>query len=68
MFRFAILRGGVGTREPKVNAVFSEEGGDSGVDELGTVIDLHSNEGSRKLGVHVGNKSNECGSGVGFMM
>jgi hypothetical protein len=61
-FRFAVLSGGVGTRESKVN-----EGGDGRVDELGTVIVLHSDEGSGKLGVHEGNKSNECGSGVGFM-
>jgi hypothetical protein len=66
-FRFAILSGGVGTRESKVNAVFSEEGGDDRVDELGTIIGLHSNEGSRKLDVHEGNESNECGSGVKFM-
>jgi hypothetical protein len=67
MFRFAVLSGGVGTGDSKVNAVFSEEGGDGRVDELGTIIGLHSDEGSRKLGVHEGNKSNECGSGVRFM-
>jgi hypothetical protein len=47
--------------------MFTEEGGNGGVDELGTIVGLHSNKGPRKLGVHEGNKSNECGSGVRFM-
>jgi hypothetical protein len=46
--------------------MFGEKRGDGGVDELSTVVGLHSNKGPRKLCVHEGNKSNECVGGVRF--
>ena len=50
-----------------MDAVAREESGDRGVDELGSIVGLHSNYGKVELGVDVGDEVEDSGGGVRFM-
>jgi hypothetical protein len=65
-FGLAVLSRGIGARKAEADTMFGKKRGDGGVNELSTVVGLHSNKGPRKLCVHEGNKSDKCVGGVRF--
>ena len=50
-----------------MNALFGEEVGDGGVDKLRTIVGLHSNERTGKLGASIGDKIYERVSSIRFL-
>ena len=55
----SVLGGCVWAREAKADPVRGKEGGDGGVDELSSVIGLHSDDGAGELCACIGDKGDE---------
>jgi hypothetical protein len=62
----AILRGGIGARHLKLNAVGEEEGVRGGIIEFSSVIALDTVDGVTKLHENVGKEVREGGESVRF--
>jgi hypothetical protein len=64
--RFTILRGLVGTRHAKQDAMSEEEGAGVGVVELLVVVTLDSLNAGAELGRHIGKEVRQSGKSVRF--
>jgi hypothetical protein len=60
----AVLRGSVGTRHPKLDAVREEESVGGGVIKLASIITLDAPDGAAKLRGHKGEEVGEGGEDV----
>jgi hypothetical protein len=63
----AILRGSVGTRHSKLDAMREEESAGGGVIKLASIITLGTPDGTAKLLGHKGKEVGEGGEGVGLL-